>query len=445
MTALRTQVLCLALALVVSGCNFDLHTIPSIEDCMEAGVGNCGSSGNGGTAGGGSGGVAGNIGGSSGIGGIGGIGGSSGIGGVGGFAGNVGGIGGGCAFGDFVCNDGACLPSTVRCDGNMDCPDNSDEDPATCNLTCTCPVLMSNPVVTLQTCCIDPSTCGAHQAGVGGCYDVFDPGPIDPSCPSESIFVPSLGVMFPANGCCRTDGRCGFDGSIAGVRCVAREEMPPGLGGPRNPISCGAIDKRRCFANNECPSGQLCGELDYATGEFYCAPSMGGGETGEQCFEPMTSGECDSGLCFPNTMECSAACNGAFDCNNINGEPACAAFLAGNGAQFNVCGTMCRSLNWCRADQTCGIAIDPSGDAIGMCAALTQPGVQLRRSGEPCGMDVECASSLCVQNPSFGMKMCSAVCEGPADCTGGGFPLTRQCVPIDQLGIGLFGDVFVCQ
>ena len=34
---------------------------------------------------------------------------------------------------DFTCNNGMCIPQDVLCDGNVDCPDGSDEDYQTCS------------------------------------------------------------------------------------------------------------------------------------------------------------------------------------------------------------------------------------------------------------------------------------------------------------------------
>jgi len=420
MTSLRFSVSLLALALI-SGCNFDLDSIPSIEDCENAGLTNCGDNGGSGAVGGsgsGGGGASGSggISGSGGVGGTGGISGSGGVGGTGGISGSggvgIGGAGGGAA---------------TTCGG------------------ATCPVLATNPLVQVQPCCTDNDTCGASEVGSNFCSDVFDPGPDSAACPSEPIQT-NLGPTLMGIGCCRTDGRCGLNGSLFGVGCVAREEMPFSLGGPRPMIACGTIVRQPCLATSDCGSGHVCGNIDFNTGESFCVPSNPTGQqTGEQCTQPMSSGECESGLCFANTLECSTACNGPWDCDNINGQPACAGFLAGNGARFNICGTACRGQGWCRPDQVCGIASDAETDeTIGMCAARNPPGVILRMNGEPCGSDAECASSLCLYSPTVSQNVCSSVCESSNDCTTG-FPLPRQCVAINQLGIGLFGNISVCQ
>ena len=34
---------------------------------------------------------------------------------------------------DFTCNIGMCIPHGILCDGNVDCPDGSDEDYTTCS------------------------------------------------------------------------------------------------------------------------------------------------------------------------------------------------------------------------------------------------------------------------------------------------------------------------
>lgn len=484
MTLLRSTVWCGALAVAISGCNFDLHSIPSIEDCMEAGVGNCGSSGNGGSGG---------------VSGSGGVGGGNGGCTLSQFNCNDGtannciplsdrcnGIddcrdgddedpamcSGTCNLGEFRCNDATCIPLSSRCDGIPDCvggededgvicggnscgalqfecanascilntrvcdgtphcSDASDEDPAMCQLQCgPCPAI--NPSLG-TACCVDSNTCGVQGTGTGICIDAFDPGPLDANCPAETL------VGANAAGCCRTDGRCGVQGNILNLGCVAREDIPPAFGGPYPFQSCGgSIDRIECLSNNECaPFGQVCGDLDYNTGAFHCVPLMGGGETGDQCFDPMASGECASGLCFPNTLECTTACSSVFDCDSAL--QVCAGFLAVNGTQFSVCSTLCGSQRYCRTDQTCAIGIDAqTGDANGMCAALDQQGTLRSNFGEPCGMDVECASNLCVSS-IFGMRRCSAVCQMSPDCQG----LFPQCASIQQLGRS--GTISVCQ
>lgn len=37
-----------------------------------------------------------------------------------------------CASEDFSCGDGKCIPEAWRCDGQVDCDDNSDEADAVC-------------------------------------------------------------------------------------------------------------------------------------------------------------------------------------------------------------------------------------------------------------------------------------------------------------------------
>ena len=41
--------------------------------------------------------------------------------------------GGGCPYGEFECNDGkSCYTEDQKCDNNMDCADNTDEDEHHC-------------------------------------------------------------------------------------------------------------------------------------------------------------------------------------------------------------------------------------------------------------------------------------------------------------------------
>nr|6BYV_A Chain A, Very low-density lipoprotein receptor [Homo sapiens] len=53
-----------------------------------------------------------------------------------------------CAESDFVCNNGQCVPSRWKCDGDPDCEDGSDESPEQCHM---------------RTCRIHEISCGAHS------------------------------------------------------------------------------------------------------------------------------------------------------------------------------------------------------------------------------------------------------------------------------------------
>ena len=43
---------------------------------------------------------------------------------------------GSCESDKFQCESGDCLDPTLRCDGNIDCTDGSDEEPEFCDRKC---------------------------------------------------------------------------------------------------------------------------------------------------------------------------------------------------------------------------------------------------------------------------------------------------------------------
>ena len=65
----------------------------------------------------------------------------------------------------------------------------------------------------LQTPCCTPSgACGVLNFFT--CVELDQPGSIDPNCPSTNL------MGFPAAGCCRPDGKCGYQDATYGFGCV---------------------------------------------------------------------------------------------------------------------------------------------------------------------------------------------------------------------------------
>jgi DNA-binding beta-propeller fold protein YncE len=67
-------------------------------------------------------------------------------------------------------------------------------------------------------CCTDKGQCGAQFGGE--CQPRDQIGVADHACPTERV------ASVRADGCCRTDNRCGVDLSSIGMGCVAREDAP---------------------------------------------------------------------------------------------------------------------------------------------------------------------------------------------------------------------------
>jgi len=364
---------------------------------------------------------------------------------------------GGCGRQEFGCGDGTCIPFDFRCDGGADCLDASDEDPTRCNgaiNTCgPCPDLtgglgLPGVGLNLETCCVNAFTCGAREVGTTFCVDAFSVGTPDPACPSGTL---SGSFPLAVGGCCRDDGRCGLDGTLFGLACVPRENTPPALGGPLNPIACGGVGPEPlCLSNNDCAPNESCAGLELNTGIAHCIQAdPGGNPLGEQC-SPSDPVACESQLCVDGLGECSVVCEAVDDCPNAFGEPLCFYGQTEQGAAVNLCATRCWNNGDCFPIRECAVTSTTSGEIQAMCVAVqgaTSTGgyFNLLKSGDPCVTDTDCASGMCLPNfETGGGSYCSALCGFGGGGDDGRCPGSLPvCQPFDYV-FGQYADLWVC-
>ncbi len=219
-------------------------------------------------------------------------------------------------------------------------------------------------------------------------------------------------TLYPAQG-------CDVEGCPDGEECIDGACVPvvePGCDGPE-----------------DCAPDEVC---DTGTGE--CEPMPPGtAPLGAPC---DVGGDCESGLCAttPDGTVCSATCDplasGACpagfycrgDASDACGTGLCFAGTPGGGALGAACGDDgdCASL-LCDAN-VCASLCEPSGAdcpegfecRVGLspsCGACKVVG----GFGDPCELDEECASELCVEPASGDDPYCTMDCAGPGDCPSG--------------------------
>ena len=165
---------------------------------------------------------------------------------------------------------------------------------------------------------------------------------------------------------------------------------------------------RACMDDRDCTYPDACVDVAGAAGQCATAPSVGA--TGALC--PNGPSDCASGLCLA--------------------PPGVAA----------VCTHQCSPLPSCPAGLTCQPIPDGAGGAVAVCFPGNGGGF-----GEPCTAASQCATRLCVGDPSSGSGLCTApchqipcpmgwVCTNLPDGTGGTAPV---CAPEGAAGGG-FGS-----
>jgi hypothetical protein len=175
-------------------------------------------------------------------------------------------------------------------------------------------------------------------------------------------------------------------------------------------------------------------------------PTPGSKDTGETC---GSGAECRSGVCAGSVCQDTCCSDG-----NCPGNLATCAYQAmqGSGWQTFTCasksgqdfGSICFTDSACKSDvcldlctkpccrvSDCGglfgkcwyTKYTPSNDVVKSCVDGDPPGSL--DNGQPCTVDGDCKSSICVQDPRG--KFCSDACCKSSDC---GNPDAFSCLPV---------------
>lgn len=189
------------------------------------------------------------------------------------------------------------------------------------------------------------------------------------------------------------------------------------------------MEDTSCDSNTDCTDPDVC-VFDLATGEGTCGPAAGAGQTGDAC---TMGSDCASGLCIDGL--CADPCAGEEDCPaGYTCEATEVDLSGGETATIDVCvpeTTTCNANGDCADPDVC--VIDRSGDEVDLsCDPPVGGGVV----GDPCAMDDECESNLCLDD------LCTAPCETSNDCaTDGSFICEIETVSTG----GGSDDVSVCK
>ncbi len=343
--------------------------------------------------------------------------------------------------GAMTCKDGECLKGLgVRCTNGVDCASGNCADASVGDL------------VNFGICCDEPCD--------GACE----------TCAPNGQCVPLI-MFFDPEGLCDNTSWCGPDGNCTVIDdslCEDELDCPPdhfcdGVDGTcerRRPLG------QPCTRNEECDLGRICsqdedgngiccttpcnGDCDYCDPDGICRP-YGPNDPGQcedpflcngkgDCAEPLgsnclSSGECASGNCSPDSVCCSGPCDGL--CERCDVDGLCKPVLEGPDEACNT-PFECQDRNICRlADgQPCASPLHCASNICedGYCCATPCPDGSHCTSqglcaldvatGDPCTEDSQCSSGYCINT-----VCCAFACTSQPD---------RRC------GDCSFGDHTLC-
>lgn len=325
---------------------------------------------------------------------------------------------GGCAATDSggECPGGALLATEscrLRCQSDGDClaPAICDEESRSC--------------VTPAIACEPELSSPAGTAASGPCPSQKECDLLSRTC------VPVPGASCRSSADCRLGESCPPSAAGSGAtdgRCVPSR------------------DAKSCRRDAECPVGAVCRPvLDAETGALktVCGPPLGPSEPGAAC---RASSECQSGLCL-RTGTCFGGCTSdtaTADCHKRTGVVCGAARVElpgatpqGPGPRFATLPSCVLAPASCRSDGdcesgggTCQLLVDPRNPTRLITGCLPPRGNG--RLAEPCRIDGDCASGLCLGT------YCFTACGAASDCRSG---MACRAIPVqvDQVQSAISG------
>ena len=207
------------------------------------------------------------------------------------------------------------------------------------------PPALADGAVEFSLCCTGNRdlVCGLRINDGARCFPRDAPGLEGVGCPD----VTRLGRRLA--GCCRPEGQCGVALGDFDLGCIARQDLPPLLGAPLEPVACeipcgGDADcaplggglicteveeavrrcVRSCDRDGDCAQGEVCGlrnNLIDDRVDVYCQPPIGAQPVDQFC---SAAAQCTHGVCArtsDNRQFCSRPCRTTTDC--FESKPAC--------------------------------------------------------------------------------------------------------------------------
>ncbi|XP_022087296.1 LOW QUALITY PROTEIN: low-density lipoprotein receptor-related protein 2-like [Acanthaster planci] len=318
---------------------------------------------------------------------------------------------------EFACHSsGACVPTVWQCDGQIDCPDRSDE--------LNCPEIICGSD---EFKCNDNQCIPLHWAcdGFADCFDESDEfnstcaSPLPPSCQEGQFACPAGSIRcIPATWVCDSDDDCDGGGDELDCpstrcnedlhfQCQQDSSCIPKAWMCDGDADCSDSSDEYillCRAGPHCNSGyRVCASGECILQEWWCDGQVecGDGSDEENCnnivpvtcrgdeFTCPTGDRCISGLWV---------CDGEQDCDGGEDEEGCPPKTCGTGEFLCRTSQLCIPRRWlCDQSDDCG---DSSDEEEALCQS----------SEIVCGVGFrKCNSSQCILEGWW--------CDGDDDCT----------------------------